>query len=197
MSEAFSRLVHELKRLPGVGEKSAGRLAYHLVGQPKRALHQLAEALVEVSERIGLCTVCMDLTESEVCKRCVDPTRDRSLICVVASPTDVAAIDRAAGFRGNFHVLHGVLAPLEGIGPEDLRIKELLARISAEEPPEEVILATSANVDGESTALYLAKLIKPHDVRVSRIASGLPVGGELEYTDQATISRALAGRRQL
>ncbi|MGE3543563.1 MAG: recombination mediator RecR, partial [Kofleriaceae bacterium] len=154
----------------------------------------LARALLDVTEKIRLCSVCMTMTESDPCALCTDTRRDPELICVVSSPSDVIAIDRGGHFRGLYHVLHGVLSPLEGIGPDDLRIAELIRRMGGERPVREVIIATSPSVDGEATAMYLAKLIKPLGVSVSRIATGLPVGGELEYSDQATIARALAGR---
>lgn len=197
VNSAFQRLVEQLRKLPGIGEKSAIRMAYHLVQSEPKDMRQLAEALVEVSEKIQLCQSCLDLTEQELCTRCRDPRRETDVICVVASPSDVGAIDRGGSYRGLFHVLHGLLSPLDGIGPEDLRIRELLARVAGESPVREVILATSANVDGESTALYVAKVLKPHGIRVSRIARGLPMGGELEYTDQATIARAMEARVEL
>jgi recombination protein RecR len=187
-------LVQRLARLPGIGEKTATRLAFHLVRGPKQHVRELAEALVEVTEKIGLCSSCMNLTESDPCSLCGDARRDPGIICVVSSPTDVVAIERAGGFRGTYHVLHGLLSPLEGIGPDDIHVAELLRRLVG---VDEVIIATSANVEGEATAMYLAKLIKPMGVKVSRIASGIPVGGELEYSDQATIARALAGRSPL
>ena len=192
--DPIRRLVQELARLPGIGEKSATRLAFHLVRTNHQQVHDLAQALVDVTERVRLCSVCMNTTEADPCALCTDSRREPETICVVASPSDVIAIDRGGHFRGRYHVLHGVLSPLEGIGPDDLRIAELVRRI---EGVREVIIATSANVDGEATAMYLARVLKPLGVRVSRIATGLPVGGELEYSDQATIARALAGRAAL
>lgn len=196
MSDPIRRLVEEFSKLPGIGEKSATRLVYHLVQRPKRELQDFARALVDVSENVQLCPLCMDISSSDgPCPRCSDHNRGDSIICVVSSPTDVAAIDRGAVYSGRFHVLHGVLSPLDGVGPDDIRIKELLERIQkAEKPIREVILATAATVEGEATAMYLAKLLKPLGVKASRIASGIPVGGELEYTDRATIARALDGR---
>lgn len=194
MSDPIKRLVHRLARLPGIGEKTATRLAFHLVRGPKEHVRELAAALMEVTDKIGLCSQCMNLTECDPCDRCSDSRRDPTTVCVVASPSDVVAIDRAGEYRGQFHVLHGVLSPLDGIGPDDLHIAELMRRLGGESAPSEVIVATAANVEGEATAMYLAKLIKPLGISVSRIASGIPVGGELEYTDQATIARALAGR---
>jgi recombination protein RecR len=203
--DPIQRLVRELARLPGIGEKTATRLAFHILRRPEGQVRELAAALVDVVEKIRTCSVCMNLTEEDPCALCRDGRRDSSLVCVVSSPSDLVAIDRAGEFRGRYHVLHGLLSPLDGIGPDDLRIGELLRRFQpppgsdpAEKTPiEEVIVATAASVEGEATAMYLARLIKPLGVRVSRIASGIPVGGELEYSDQATIARALAGRSLL
>jgi recombination protein RecR len=196
-ADPIRRLVQELSRLPGIGEKSATRLAFHLVRGNRQQISDLAQALLDVTDKIRLCSSCMTLTEADPCGLCTDPRRDAETICVVASPSDLIAIDRGGHFRGRFHVLHGLLSPLEGIGPDDLRIAELIRRLAgtAETPPvKEVIIATSPNVDGEATAMYIARTLKPLGVKVSRIATGLPVGGELEYSDQATIARALAGR---
>lgn len=201
MADPIQRLVQRLARLPGIGEKTATRLAFHLVRAPETHVRELAAALLEVVDKIHLCSVCMDLTEDDPCARCADARRDPALLCVVSTPSDLVAIDRAGGFRGRYHVLHGLLSPLEGIGPEDLRIAELVRRLGpgegAEPAVEEVIVATNASVEGEATAMYLARVIKPLGVAVTRIASGIPVGGELEYSDQATIARALAGRAPL
>lgn len=192
MSDPIRRLVQELSRLPGIGEKSATRLAFHLVRGNRAQVTALAQALLDVTDKIRLCSICMTMTEADPCSMCNDPRRDPELICVVASPSDLIAIDRGGHFRGRYHVLHGLLSPLEGIGPDDLRIAELVKRLGTD--VREVILATSPSVDGEATAMYIARTIKPLGVKVSRIATGLPVGGELEYSDQATIARALAGR---
>ncbi len=197
MADPIKRLVQQLARLPGIGEKTATRLAFHLVRGPSEHVRELAAALLEVTEKIGLCSVCTNLTESDPCERCADGHRDRSVVCVVSSPSDVVAIDRGGEYRGLFHVLHGVLSPLDGIGPDDLHIAELMRRLAGDDAPSEIIVATAANVEGEATAMYLAKLIKPLGIRVTRIASGIPVGGELEYSDQATIARALSGRSPL
>lgn len=194
MSDPIRRLIQELARLPGVGEKTATRLAFHLLRSPKQQVRELAQALVDVTDKIRLCGVCMTMTETDPCPTCTDPRRQADIVCVVATPSDQAAIDRGGHFRGRFHILHGLLSPLEGIGPDDLRIAELVARLGKDPPISEVILATSPSVEGESTAMYLARLLKPLGVRVSRIATGLPVGGELEYSDQATIARAMANR---
>lgn len=198
-ADPIQRLVRELARLPGIGEKSATRLAMHLVRAPKAQTRELAQALVDATDQIGLCSTCMTLTAAHPCRICADPRREREAICVVAQPSDMMAIERGGHFRGRYHVLHGVLAPLEGIGPDDLRIAELVRRLAPEDGPPvaEVIVATAPTVEGEATAMYLARLIKPLGVRVTRIATGMPVGGDLEYTDQATIGRALAGRTAL
>lgn len=203
MSDPIQRLVRELARLPGVGEKTATRLAFHLIGRPESQLRELAEAVLDVIDKVRLCSTCANLTEADPCSLCSDARRDSALICAVSSPAELLAIERAGGFSGRYHVLHGLLSPLEGIGPDDLHIPDLLRRIeqsgvaSDQGRVEEVIVATSASVEGEATALYLARLIKPLGVKVTRIASGIPVGGELEYSDQATITRALAGRSPL
>ncbi|MFN0250783.1 MAG: recombination mediator RecR [Kofleriaceae bacterium] len=195
MADPIRRLVQELSRLPGIGEKSATRLAFHLIrgasGVGRQQIKDLAQALLDVTDKIRLCSICCTMTESDPCSTCADSRREGDIICVVATPSDLVAIDRGGHFRGKFHVLHGLLSPLEGIGPDDLRIAELVRRL---EGVREVIIATSPSVDGESTAMYIARTIKPLGVQVSRIATGLPVGGELEYSDQATIARALAGR---
>jgi recombination protein RecR len=195
-SDPISRLIRELAKLPGVGEKTASRLAFHVLRAPGEYARDLAAALVEVKEKIRLCSVCMNLTEQDPCALCSDARRDGALVCVVATPPDLYAIERTGGYRGRYHVLHGVLSPLEGVGPDDLRIKELLARLSGNDV-KEVILATSPNVEGEATALYLAKVLRPLGVRATRIASGLAVGGELEYADGVTITRALEARREI
>jgi recombination protein RecR len=195
-ADPIRRLVQELSRLPGIGEKTATRLAFHLVRGNRQQVHDLAQALVDVTDKIRLCSVCMNMTESDPCSLCSDPRREKDMICVVASPSDLIAIDRGGHFRGRYHVLHGLLSPLEGIGPDDLRIAELVRRLGSDEV-REVIIATSPSVDGEATAMYVARVLKPLGVKVSRIATGLPVGGELEYSDQATIARALAARAPL
>lgn len=200
MSDPIQRLVRELARLPGVGERTATRLTFHLVRRPESQVRELAAALLDVVDKIRLCSVCMNLTERDPCALCSDARRDGAALCVVATPAELLAIERAGHYSGRYHVLHGLLSPLDGVGPEDLRIAELLRRVQPGPEPapvQEVIVATAASVEGEATALYLARLIKPLGVAVSRIASGIPVGGELEYSDQATIARALAGRSPL
>jgi recombination protein RecR len=200
VSDPIQRLVRELARLPGVGERTATRLAFHLVRRPESQVRELAAALLDVVDKIHLCSVCANLTERDPCSLCTDGRRDPATICVVSTPAELLAIDRAGHYTGHYHVLHGLLSPLDGVGPEDLRIRELIRRLEPSEGTarvQEVIVATSASVEGEATALYLARLIKPLGVAVTRIASGIPVGGELEYSDQATIARALAGRSPL
>jgi recombination protein RecR len=189
-------LVQRLARLPGIGEKSATRLAFHILRAPEAHARELAQAIVELREKIRLCSRCCNLTEDDPCVLCADARRDDSLVCVVAQPTDLLAIERSGSFRGRYHVLHGVLSPLDGVGPDDLRIRELLERLPGS-AVHEVILATSPSVEGESTAMYLARLLKPLGVHVSRIAAGVPIGGELEYVDHVTLGRALEGRRPL
>jgi len=197
MADPIRRLVQELARLPGIGEKTATRLAFHLIRSSHQQIRDLAQALLDATEKVRLCSVCMNMTEVDPCAMCTDPRRDADTICVVATPSDLIAIDRGGHFRGRYHVLHGLLSPLEGVGPDDLRLAELVRRLAAPADAggvREVIVATSPSVDGEATAMFIARTLKPLGVQVSRIATGLPVGGELEYSDQATIARALAGR---
>lgn len=199
-TDPIQRLILRLGRLPGIGEKTATRLAFHILRSPEAHARELAEAILEVRDKIRLCSVCCNLTERDPCAICSDARRDASTVCVVAQPTDLLAIERSGHFGGRYHVLHGVLAPLDGIGPDDLRIADLVRRVAPDRDAEkisEVILATSPNVEGEATAMYIAKLVKPLGVRVTRIASGVPIGGELEYVDQVTLSRALEARREL
>jgi len=192
----IARLVCELGKLPGVGEKTAARLAFHILRAPEADAAALASAISELRAKIRLCSLCWDFTEQDPCAICHDQRRDSSLLCVVAHPQDVLAIERTGGFRGRYHVLHGVLSPLEGIGPDDLRIAELIQRCEGNDL-REVIVATNPSVEGETTAIYLAKLIRPLGVRTSRIATGVPMGGELEYADRLTLARAIDGRREL
>ena len=194
---AMTRLVRELSRLPGIGEKTASRLAFNLLGRPREEVIALAEALLEMKERIVLCGSCLGLSDSPQCHICSDPARDPSLICVVEGPADLMAMERSRSFSGLYHVLHGALAPLDGIGPDDIRIKDLIRRLNGEPPVAEVVIATNATVEGEATALYLAHLIKPLGIKATRLARGLPVGGDLEYSDAATLTSAFSGRREL
>ncbi len=203
-SDPIARLIHRLSRLPGIGEKSATRLAFHILRAPEQHARELAQAILEVRERVRLCSICCNLTEADPCELCASARRDARMVCVVAQPTDLIAIERGGSYRGRYHVLHGVLSPLDGIGPEDLRIAELIRRLhpsphleDTDDSITEVIVATSPNVEGEATAMYLARLIKPLGVKVTRIASGVPIGGELEYVDQVTLTRALDGRREM
>jgi recombination protein RecR len=194
----IARLVQQLGKLPGIGEKTAARLAFHILRAAPEDAKALAAAIVEVKQKIRFCGICCDLTEADPCTVCQDVRRDAGTVCVVAHPQDVAAIDRSGGYRGRFHVLHGVLSPLDGVGPDDLRTAELIQRCSsADSPVREVILATSPNVEGEATAVYIAKLLRPLGVRATRIATGVPIGGELEYADQLTLARAIDGRREI
>lgn len=192
----IGRLITLLGRLPGIGEKSAQRLAFHILRAPPEYAQELAEAIRSVSQEVSLCPRCMNLTESEICGVCADTRREGKILCVVASVPDLLAVERTGEFRGRYHVLHGVIAPLDGIGPDDLKIAELLSRLKGGEVTE-VIVATNPDVEGEATALYLHRLIAPLGITVSRIAQGMPMGGDIEYTDQATLGRALAGRRPL
>ena len=194
---AMTRLVRELSRLPGIGEKTASRLAFNLLNRPREEVIALAEALLEMKERVGLCASCFGLSDAPQCRICEDPAREHHVICVVEGPADLMAIERSRAFAGVYHVLHGALAPLDGIGPDDLKVKELLARLNGSREISEVIVATNATVEGEATALYLAKMLKPAGVKVSRLARGLPAGGDLEYSDSATLNSALSNRRDL
>jgi recombination protein RecR len=192
----LKRLVDRLSRLPGIGEKSATRLAFFLLRADAEYARELAAAIADLKAEIRLCSRCLAFTEQDPCALCDDPRRTAEVICVVEDPADVMAIERAGDFRGRYHVLHGTLAPLEGVGPEQLKISELLARLR-DGMIREIILATNPTVEGEATALYLAKLIKPSGVKVTRIAHGLPMGGDVEYADGVTLSRALEGRREM
>jgi recombination protein RecR len=194
---AMTRLVRELSRLPGIGEKTASRLAFNLLGRPREDVIALAEALLEMKERIVLCASCLGLSDRERCHICSDPARDPTVICVVEGPADLMAMERSRSFGGLYHVLHGALAPLDGIGPDDIRINELIGRLNGEPPVAEVVIATNATVEGEATALYLARLIKPMGIKATRLARGLPVGGDLEYSDAATLTSAFSGRREI
>lgn len=189
----LSNVYDQFRRLPGVGSKSALRLAYHIIDMPEEEVLRLADTLVRAKRNVRFCKVCFDLTDGEVCSICSDAKRDQSMICVVEQPQDAAAMEKSRSFTGVYHVLHGCLSPLDGIGPDELRIKELLRRVSAGNV-REVILATSSNVEGEATASYLAQLLRMQNVVVSRIAQGLPMGGDLEYADEVTLAKALENR---
>jgi len=189
-------LIDALRRLPGIGYKSAQRLAFHLLKAPAEEAHGLADAIIAAKQKVAICKTCFNVAEGDQCNFCRDPKRDATLICVVEEPGDIIAVERTQEFRGLYHVLGGHISPMDGIGPDDLRIRELLQRVGTGEV-KEVILCTNPTVEGEATAIYLAGLIRPLDVRVTRIASGLPVGGDLEYADEVTLGRALEGRRDI
>ena len=192
----LARLVGELEKLPGVGPKSAQRLAFHILRIPDEDARNIAEAIVEVKEKIGICSVCYNFTDVDVCDLCRNDRRDTGLLCVVADPRDLLAMERTNEFRGRYHVLGGVISPMEGIGPEMLRIRELVERVQ-DGKVREAILCTNPTIEGDTTAMYVARLIKPFGVKVTKIAFGLPVGGDLDYADQATLVQALEGRREL
>lgn len=195
-AEPVSRLIEELNKLPGVGPKTAQRLAYHLVKASKEDVEALAQALVDLKSKIRYCSVCGNLTEVDPCRICSSDSRDVSILCVVEQPRDVVAMERTGTFKGVYHVLHGVISPINGVGPDDLRIGGLLERLK-DGRVKEIVLALNPNVEGEATSLYLTRLIKPSGMKVTRIAYGIPVGGDLEYADEVTLSRALEGRREL
>ncbi len=196
IAEPVAKLIDEFSRLPGIGPKTASRLTFYLLRAPKEQALALADALRELKERTIFCSICFNITEASPCPICRDEGRDRSIICVVEEPLDVLAIERTREYKGLYHVLHGAISPVEGIGPDELKIRELLERLKAE-PVEEVLLATNPNLEGEATAMYLARLIAPLGLRVTRLARGLPVGGDLEYADEVTLTRALEGRREM
>lgn len=192
----LAELIAELERLPGVGPKSAQRLAYHLLRVPDEEADRLAQSIRNAKQKLRFCARCQNISEAEVCEICRDTRRDPAMLCVVAEPRDLTAVERVNEYRGSYHVLHGLLSPMDGVGPEQLRIKELLARIG-EGSVQEVILATNPTVEGDATALYLARLLKPLGVKVTRLAHGMPVGGELDYADSATLLSALEYRREM
>ena len=189
-------LIDELGRLPGVGPKSAQRIAFHILAADPIDVRRLANTLLEVKDKVRFCSICGNVAEEDQCRICLDPRRDLTILCVVEEPKDVVAIEKTREFRGRYHVLGGAISPIDGIGPDDLRIRELVARLSDGQITE-VILATDPNLEGEATATYLARLVKPMGVHVTRLASGLPVGGDLEYADEVTLGRAFEGRRQV
>jgi len=191
-----TRLIDAFAQLPGIGPKTASRLTFYLLRRPAEQVEALADAIRDLKQKIVFCTVCFNITEQTPCAICRDEGRDRSILCVVEEPLDVVAIDRTGEYRGLYHVLHGAISPVEGIGPDELRINELLARLK-DQPVQEVLLATNPNLEGEATAMYLARLLQPLGLRVTRLARGLPVGGDLEYADAVTLSRALEGRRDM
>ncbi len=192
-SDAVERAIHELSKLPGIGRKSAQRHVFYLLKQSDEEIRQLAESLIDLKTKVIHCSICFNITELDPCRICTSEKRDRTAICVVEEANDVLALERTGEFRGLYHVLGGALSPLDGIGPDDLRVKELLTRL---EDVEEVIIATNPNTEGEATAIYLSKLIKPLGLKISRIARGIPVGADLEYADEITLARAIEGRRE-
>ena len=193
--DAFSRLCAQLSKLPGVGRKSAQRMAYYLLSQPSEQVEALAEAIMQAKSTVHECRLCGNYTDNDLCSICADDRRDGSILCVVRDPRDVSALERMRDYNGKYHVLHGAISPMEGIGPDDIRIKELLTRLDG---VSEVILATNPDIEGEATAAYIARLLKSFpDLKVTRIAHGVPVGGDLEYTDEVTLSRALRGRTEI
>ena len=194
--DPLAKLVEQLQRLPGIGAKSAQRLAFHVLKTPREEVDRLADAMRDVKERVTYCSTCSNITDVDPCYFCTDSTRDPRIICVVEEPENVSAIEKTRDFKGAYHVLMGALSPLHGVGPDDLKIKGLLARVAGG-GVEEVILATNPNVEGEATAIYLARLLKPLGVRVTRIAMGVPVGSDLEYADEVTMQRAMQGRRDI
>lgn len=195
-AEPVSRLIEELGKLPGIGPKSAARLTYYLLRIPEAEARALAEAIIAVKEKTVLCSLCQNITDSNPCGICSSKERDHSIICVVKEPLDIMALERTGQYKGLYHVLHGVLSPMDGIGPDDLKIKELLQRLKTG-PVKEVILATNPNLEGEATAMYLQRLLSPFSIRLTRLARGLPVGGDLEYADEITLTHALEGRQEM
>lgn len=195
-ADALGHLVDQLAKLPGIGRKSAQRLAFHLLKVPKAEAYTLAKAIVNAKEKIKQCAICYNLTDQDICPICSNPNRDPALICVVEDARDVLALERAREFKGLYHVLNGAISPMDGVGPEQLKIQELLARLK-DHQVQEIIIATNSNIEGEATAMYLSSLIKPLGVKVTRIAQGLPVGGDIEYADEVTLARAFNGRWEL
>ena len=192
----LTELISQFERLPGIGKKTAQRLAYSILEQPPERAEKFAEALVNARKKIHFCKICQAFTDLEVCTICGDDTRDRSVICVVSEPRDVIAFERTREFNGVYHVLHGVISPLDGVGPDQLRIKELMSRLSSDQV-NELIMATNPTVEGEATASYISRLVKPMGIKVTRLAYGIPVGSDLEYTDEFTLARAIAGRNEI
>lgn len=192
----LAKLIEHFRALPGIGAKTAVRLAYHVLEMEQGEARSLADAIVEAKEKVGFCSVCMNLTDRDPCAICASESRDHSIICVVEQPQDVAAMERMRDYRGVYHVLHGALSPMEGVGPDGIRLKELLARLK-DDTVREVIMATDPDVEGEATAMYVAKLLKPMDIKVTRLAQGLSIGGDLEYADEVTLAKAMENRREI
>ena len=194
---SLNKLINELSKLPGIGNKTAQRLAFHVLSLPDREAEALAESIVTAKRTLRYCSVCGNLTDQEKCLICSDASRDQSVICVVETPQDVVAMERIREYRGLYHVLHGAISPAEGIGPNDINLKSLITRLQSDNNVEEVIIATNPNIEGEATAMYISRLLKPAGIKVTRIAHGIPVGGELEYADEVTLLKAMEGRREL
>ena len=194
---SLNKLINELGKLPGIGGKTAQRLAFHILSLTDREAESLAEAIVEAKNSLHYCSVCGNLTDKEVCSICADEARDRSTICVVETPQDVLAMERIREYHGTYHVLHGAISPAEGIGPADINLKSLIERLQSSDEVKEVIIATNPNIEGEATAMYISRLIKPAGIKVTRIAHGIPVGGDLEDADEVTLLKAIEGRREL
>ncbi len=193
---SLNRLIEWFARLPGIGKKTAARLAFYVLNLPQKEALDFAQVIIDAKEKVHTCKVCQNLTDGEVCEVCADPKRDRAVVCVVEDPKDVLAFERTGEYRGLYHVLHGALSPLDNINPEDLKIKELFSRLSGGEI-KEVIMATNPTVEGEATAGYISRFVKPMGIKITRLAYGIPVGGDLEYTDEITLSRALEGRQEI
>lgn len=193
---SITRLIEEFSKLPGVGKKTAQRLAFHVVNMNVNDVEALSKAIIDAKREIKYCSICCNITDTDPCSMCSNKSRDTSVICVVEDPRDVAAMERTREFKGQYHVLNGVISPMDGIGPEMLKIKELIQRLSSQDV-KEIIMATNPTIEGEATAMYIARLVKPMGIKVTRIAHGLPVGGDLEYADEVTISKALEGRREI
>lgn len=195
-AKPLNKLINELSKLPGIGGKTAQRLAFHILSMDNKDVFALADAIKDAKTSMRYCSVCGNLTDSDPCSICTDETRDRSVICVVENPRDVAAMEKIKEYRGYYHVLHGAISPMDGIGPDDINLKSLIHRLQ-DEKVSELIIATNPNIEGEATAMYIARLIKPSGIKVTRIAHGIPVGGDLEYADEVTLLKAVEGRRQL
>lgn len=195
-AKPLNKLINELSRLPGIGGKTAQRLAFHILSMESKEVLELADAIRNAKESMKYCSVCGNLTDTDPCRICSDESRDKSVICVVESPKDVVAIEKIKEYRGYYHVLHGAISPMDGIGPDDINLKNLIVRLQ-DENVKELIIATNPNIEGEATAMYIARLIKPSGIKVSRIAHGIPVGGDLEYADEVTLLKAVEGRREL
>lgn len=194
---SIERLIESLSRLPGIGKKTAQRLAFHMVNARSRDPQELAEAILDARAKIRYCSICGNYTDVDPCGICTSSVRDAGLICVVEDPRDVAAMERTREYKGMYHVLHGAISPLDGVGPEDIRVKELLGRLNGTPEVRELIMATNPNIEGEATAMYISRLVKPLGITITRIAHGIPVGGDLEYADEVTLAKALEGRREL